>query len=53
MERYIPLIEKVMRISAARFADRLSFMETLQQHKVDFSLLLQHNYDRMLQGTAR
>ena len=54
MERYLPLFEEVIRrISVATFADRLAFMETLQQHKEDFSLLLQHAYDQLLQGTAR
>ena len=46
MERYLPLIEEVIRrISVVTFADRLAFMETLQQYKEDFSLLLQHMID--------
>ena len=34
--------EVVRRISAATFADPVAFTETLQQHKEDFSSLLQH-----------
>ena len=40
---YLPHFTEVMkRISAAMFADRVAFMETLQRHNEDFSLLLQH-----------
>ena len=51
MEKYLPhFTEEVLkRISAATyvatFADRMAFMETLQRHKEDFSLLLQHMAD--------
>ena len=47
MERYLPhFTEEVLkRISAATFADRVVFTETLQQHKEDFSSLLQHMAD--------
>ena len=47
MERYLPhFTEEVLkRISAATFADRVAFTETLQQHKEDFSSLLQHMAD--------
>ena len=43
MEKYLPhFTEEVLkRISAAAFADRVAFMETLQRHKEDFSSLLQ------------
>ena len=34
--------EVLKRISAATFADRMPFTETLQQHKEGFSSLLQH-----------
>ena len=46
MERYLPhFTEEVLKtISAATFADRVAFTETLQQHK-DFSSLLQHMAD--------
>ena len=43
---YLPHFTEVMkRISAAMFADRMPFMETLQRHKEDFSSLLQHMTD--------
>ena len=43
MEKYLPhFTEEVLkRILAATFADRVAFTETLQQHKEDFSSLLQ------------
>ena len=46
MEKYLPhFTEEVLkRISAAMFADRMSFTETLQRHE-DFSSLLQHMAD--------
>ena len=44
MEKYLPhFTEEVLkRILAATFADCVAFTETLQQHKDDFSSLLQH-----------
>ena len=47
MEKYLPhFTEEVLkRISAATFADRVAFMETLQRHLEDFSSLLQHMAD--------
>ena len=47
MEKYLPhFTEEVLkRISAAMFADRMAFTETLQRHKEDFSSLLQHMAD--------
>ena len=37
--------EVLRRISAATFAHHVAFTETLQQHKKNFSLLLQHMID--------
>ena len=47
MERYVSHFTKevLKRISAATCADHVAFTETLQRHKEDFSLLLQHMAD--------
>ena len=47
MEKYLPhFTEEVLKgISAATFADHVAFTEMLQQHKEDFSSLLQHMTD--------
>ena len=44
MEKYLLYFteEILKRISAATFADRVAFTETLLRHKEDFSSLLQH-----------
>ena len=43
MERYLPhFTEEVLKRISATFADCVAFTETLQQHKEDFSSLLQH-----------
>ena len=47
MESYLPYFteEVFKRIPAAMFADHVAFTKTLQRHKEDFSLLLQHMAD--------
>ena len=51
MEKYLPhFTEEVLKrilaaMYVATFADRVTLMETLQQHKEDFSSLLQHMAD--------
>ena len=47
MEKYLPYFteEILKRISAATFADRVAFTETLLRHKEDFSSLLQYMAD--------